>query len=456
MAVATAAGTASETFNGDPVGAEAAEGQGQSASRDADLARPAASLISTIEIRDGSALAHYPRHAAAITSMRLWMDTSPEKAHMEPPGLVFWLHATSAACNRLAAVTSIHVELPGVLQAMEPTIMDSLLASIARACPSLRCLSMGNIVREEEGLVRAMFSAIGRHLPGIVELQLGLEFEYEDNFAIVGIDWAACLPRGLQKFTGYHVALHHELLQQLVLMPSLTDVEVFGLSLLGEELLEIQSDACTWRILRLKSGFPSCQELGRFTAAMPLLHLDCVDTSWYLGDAVEELAAVAKAAAWLSQIRNSPEELSVILRSGAGGAAATTAGLIMSSLAPLSGPLNSLHLVGWPVTEETLYELAEALPSVGKLTLWSCSLSGRAWSSMLTLTSVTDLTIYDGATIPLAQIIALVSAISPPMALTFEGGSVSIEDQAGWEAFEAEHRRINRQLQVTVHITQGQ
>ena len=77
---------------------------------------------------------------------------------------------------------------------------------------------------------------------------------------------------------------------------------------------------------------------------------------------------------------------------------------------------------------------------------------------MLTLTSVTDLKIYGradgGGTIPLAQIIAFASAVSRPMALTFKGGVVSEEDQAGWEAFEEEQRQNNGLQQITVHISQ--
>ena len=142
-----------------------------------DLRLLASSLISSIEIRDAFALAHYPKHAAAITSMRLWMCPFHGKAHMEPPCMVTWLQSTSAISKRLAAVTSVRVELPesvadGEVQPMEPAIMDSLVASIGQACPSLR---MDGIDRDNEELVRAMFTAIGKHLPSIVELQLGLD-----------------------------------------------------------------------------------------------------------------------------------------------------------------------------------------------------------------------------------------------------------------------------------------
>ena len=112
------------------------------------------------------------------------------------------------------------------------------------------------------------------------------------DFAIAGIDWAACLPRGLHMFTSM-VNLHRELLQQLVLMPSLTEVAICGLSIDEEGQLEVQSEVCAWHILRLESGFPSCQELGRFTSAMPLLHLDCDDPAWFLGADIGEPAIVA-------------------------------------------------------------------------------------------------------------------------------------------------------------------
>ena len=166
---------------------------------------------------------------------------------------------------------------------------------------------------------------------------------------------------------------------------------------------------------------------------------------------------MAKAAAWLSHIRNSPEELSIGWVIHIPDAATTTAGII-SALAPLSG-LVSLELSHWPVTERALDELAEALPNVCKLALKSCSISSGAWDRMLSLTSVTDLTItwksFMGDTVPLAQIIAFTSAISRPMALHFNGGSVSKADRAGWEASKetlGEQRRDLGLPQLTVHI----
>ena len=409
------------------------------------------SLISATEICDASALALYPRHAAALNTMWLRMTTFLGEAHMEPPFMVSWLQATSAACNRLAAITIVHVELPGMLQAIDAATMDSLLASIAHACPSLRCLSIEGIMREEEDLVRAMLSAIGQHLPRICDLQLESADGFE--FAIAGIDWEACLPRDLQKFSS-NTSLHHELLQQLVQMPSLTEVAVLRLSTAVEEMLEVQSDSCTWRILRLKSGFPSCQDLGRFTSAMPLLHLYCEGSVQWFWGAAEEGPIMAKAAAWLSQIRNSPGELSLWPREGA---AASHAGII-SALAPLSGPVVSLQLGCWPVTDGTLEELAASLPNVHKLTLWSSSISNNAWDRMLSLSSVKDLSMYGpaagGNTTPLAQIITFTSAISRPMALTFGNGAISMDDQAGWEAFEKEERRSSGLQQITVRFTQ--
>ena len=51
------------------------------------------------------------------------------------------------------------------------------LASIGRACPNLRSLRMEGIHRAQEDLIRAMFAAIGQHLPGIIELQLELDLD---------------------------------------------------------------------------------------------------------------------------------------------------------------------------------------------------------------------------------------------------------------------------------------
>ena len=431
-----------------------------------DLRLLASSLISSIEIHDAFALAQYPRHAAAITSMRLCISPSPEEGPMEPCCMVTWLQSTSAISNRLAAVTSVWVELPQPCEeeTMEPAVMDNLLASIARACPSLRCLRMDGIYRvdeDDEDLVRAMFTAIGEYLPGIVELQLELGAESDDfNFNIAGIDWADCLPRGLQKFSS-NVHLHHTLLQQLVLMPALAEVVVWSL---GDEddNTEVQSGGCAWRVLRIGGhdvGFPSYKSLGRFSAAMPLLHLYSDDPVYWTLDATShtEGNAVAKAVAWLSEISNCPKAISISWGYGRTPDAASTAGII-SALTPLSG-LVSLELSHWPVTERALDELAEALPNVCKLALKSCSISSGAWDRMLSLTSVTDLTItwksFMGDTVPLAQIIAFTSAISRPMALHFNGGSVSKADRAGWEAskeYLGEQRRDLGLPQLTVHI----
>ena len=429
-----------------------------------DLRLLASSLISTIEVRDAFALAHYPRHAAAITSMRLKMYILPLAEHMEPFCMVTWLRSTTTACNRLAAVTRVRVELQWPdddVDPMEPDVMDSLLASIGRACPNLRCLRIDSIDREDEVLVCAMFAAIGQRLPAIIELQLELTWNDEavmiEGFDIAGIDWAACLPRGLQKFSSF-VQLHPELLQQLARLPSLAEVEVCNL---GDEddTTEVQSSSCAWKVLTVMGCYyPSCKTLGRFTAAMPSLHLYCDEPAfWDLDDASQvEGGSVAKAAAWLSHIRNCPEELSIGWVIHIPDAATTTAGII-AALAPLSG-LVLLELYHWPVSEATLDELALALPNVGKLILNSCSMSSGAWLRMLSLTSVTDLRItrsLDGETISLAQIIAFTSAVSRPMALTFAGGCMSKTDQAGWEAYEEEQRRQNiGQPQRVVRITQ--
>ena len=431
-----------------------------------DLRVLASSLISSIVIRDALALAHFPRHAAVIKSMRLCMSPSPDEAHMEPPFMLTWLQSTLAACNRLANVTVVRIELPDSdedsepgdeVVPVDPAVMGSLLASIGRACPNLRCLHIDGIDCAVEELVRVMFAAIGQHLPRIVDLQLGLAWgsdvhSYDiHSYDIPGIDWAACLPRGLQTFRS-SVDLHHDLLQHLVQMPALVNVAVQSL---GDEDTEVQSAGCAWRNLEIDGNdFPSYQTLCRFTAAMPLLHLYCTcccEVYWGLeATSKAEGPAVAKAAAWLSQTRNYPKELSIGWRSIPD--AASAAGII-SALAPLSG-LVSLGLDYWPVTERTLDELTRSLPNVGKLTLSSCSISSGAWQRLLSLTSVTDLTISrwsfdavdNSSAIPLAQIIAFVSDVSHPMTLNIRSEAVSEADRAGWEAvketLEARRRRM--------------
>ena len=436
-----------------------------------DLRRLGSSLISSIEIRDAYALNHFPRHATAITSMELWMCPSPGKEHMAPPCMVSWLQFTSAACDRLGGVTNIRMELPQSLAEdeedskpwpVDPATMDNLLTSIGQACSSLRSLYIGGIDRANEELVRTMFSALGQHLPNIVELQLDLAWESDIwDFDIAGIDWAACLPRGLRKFS-IPVRVHHELLQHLVQMPSLAEVAIFGL---GYEDTEVQSDGCAWRILQLDDeGCLSCKALGRFTTSMPLLHLYSFhQPHWNLDATSEALGpAVSKAAAWLSKISNCPEELTIGWEFGFPDAAFSAD--VISALAPLSG-LVSLELDLWLITEGTLDKIALTLPNVNELTFKSCSISSGAWLRMLTLSSLAVLTISrwpiadaDKFAIPLSQIIAFTAFVLRPMTLNFNRGCVSDADHAGWDAFKEtleEQRRSMGLPKVTVHITSG-
>lgn len=95
-----------------------------------DLWLLASSLISAIEVRDAFALDRYPRHAAAITSMWLRMRPSPGEAHMEPPCMVSWLQANSAACDHLAAVTIARVALPGTMRSLRTWIQTPWLACL--------------------------------------------------------------------------------------------------------------------------------------------------------------------------------------------------------------------------------------------------------------------------------------------------------------------------------------
>ena len=282
------------------------------------------------------------------------------------------------------------------------------------------------------------------------------------NFDISNIDWAACLPRGLQKFSS-NIHLNHNLLQQLVQMPALAEVAVCSL---GQEAMKVQSDNCAWRSLRLSDGLPSCEVLARFTAAMPLLQMPSLDREvelqsphqWFFtpfGSTSVDRTIVAKAAAWLSHVNNCPKELSVRWgwRANYWPDAASTVGYI-SALAPLSG-LVSLELVLWPITERTLDELALALPNVEKLILNSCSISSGAWSRMSSLKSVTDLKIthqHTNHTIPLADIVAFTSAVSHPMSIHFNYSTVSEADRGGWEAFKGTLKERRRSMGLP-HIT---
>lgn len=338
---------------------------------------------------------------------------------------------------------------------MDPDTMVSLLASIGQACPNLSCLCITDIDHFGVDSLLAMLTAIGQHFPRIVELQLDMDEAArlldKWDFNMAGVDWAACLPRGLQKFRT-SVNLHSDLLQQLVQLPSLAEVVV---GRMGEGAAEVQSGG--WRTLRTEC-FPSYKSLGRFSTAMPLLHLYSDAAAHWDLDATSQTEgpAVAKAAAWLSQISNCPREL--FLSCGRGLPDAATGAGIITALGPLSD-LVSLQLDHWSVSERTLDELAGVLPNISK----SCSICIGLWlrRSRLLSPSLTDQLLLSRDTISssilLARLIARPRAISGPMTPpTFEDGSaLSQAERAGWGAFKQaleEHRWNRGQPRITVHI----
>ena len=425
------------------------------------LRRISSSLISRIDVVNARALACFPKFAA-LTSMRLGFmlrsGDADQATELEPYALVAWLQATSAVCNRLETVTEVYMTL---VDSMDAATLGSLVESLARACPSLRSLHIDDIDRQNEQLVAAMLTAIGQHLPRIVELGLelchmGTEGHRDYNLDITGIDWAACLPRGLQKFRS-SVHLHHELLQQLAQMPVLTEVAVWSLGNRDpgheeEEQREVQSDACMWRKLQILGYlFPTPADLCSFTAWPPHLRL-LFDRDYDIGGWVldarlpysRQSLALTTAAARLSQSLVPTDNIGWDDFSlGWGKAipdAAAAVGFI-SALAPMSAlSIPRLTLDHWPVTERTLDELVKALPFVSELTLVDCSISSGAWLRMLSLKSVTHLALFR-APVSLTQVVAFTSVVSHYMALECADST----DDAGWHDFQGALMEQRRQ-----------
>ena len=414
----------------------------------------ASSLISRIDVYDARALACFPKFAA-LTSMRLGLMLRTGGAELEPYALVAWLQATSAVSNRLETVTDVLV----ILMDMDAVTLGSLIESLARACPNLRSLHIGDIDRQNENLVVIMLMSIGLHFPRLTELRLELDAsglqDRDYNFNIAGINWAGCLPRGLQKFRS-SVHLHHELLQQLAQMPSLTDVTVWSLYSLEpgqeeEERREVQSHTCAWKKLDiLGDRFPTHAELCSFTAWPQQLRLFFdrnLEIGWTLDAKIpysRQCLVVETAADRLSHCLNPSDyfgwdDFSL----GWGQAIPDTASAVgfVSALAPMRGlAIPRLTLDHWPVTDRTLDELVMALPFADELTLVDCSISSGAWLRMLSLTPVTHLCLVR-TPVPLAQVVAFASAVSRPMVLRCLGST----DQPGWDDFQGalmEQRRL--------------
>ena len=66
---------------------------------------------------------------------------------------------------------------------------------------------------------------------------------------------------------------------------------------------------------------------------------------------------------------------------------------MIRGLAPLASYISSLSLKGWQITAEVIVAIAEALPTLGSLSLQCCTLDKGAWRELLTLTSVSELTL---------------------------------------------------------------
>ena len=403
------------------------------------------SLIHKIKIRSIDALAKFPRHAT-INAMEL--NLIPQLG-LELPAMLTWLVIASSAGTRLNSVIDISVRLCHHSNApqMDAASVAPFISAIGQACPNLQGLAVGHLdVHHREPIV-ALFSAIGLHLPNLTSLKISIP-SGSNLLSDWNIDWAASLPRSLQILHLPSNYLHHELLQHLLQMPQLEEVEarsIIGAS--ADRQQALQSDACTWRRLKLFI-FPSFWDVCRFTTwpDLSLIIYPGHPARWTLNPhSPDQTRAVAKAATRLalcsgSMLRDKPF---AIVWESVPTDPSLSAG-ILSALAPMADNIATLFLDNWTITAALLDELAQSLPHTSSLYLVRCTFTSEAWLRLLTLTSVRAL-YFLALTKPedrlpehqvqLVDVVAYTLSVPHAMKLFFHEGCMTASDMLAWKAF---------------------
>ena len=211
------------------------------------------SFISEAEVENvASDMQTFPRHAT-IRTLDLWMQ--PAKA---ADWLQDYVGSDPDAAGRLQLLEKVKFSMGDVLAGTwvghpHPEDGPALLDVIAQLCPNVRSLLL--YLSEANAVNLPLLRSLGTHMPHLTELCLdrGEDGQFIDD-SKGSMDWAACLPPCLAKFSMPNSCLTRELIRQLVRMPLLLEVEAYGLEEFptGEIINEdpVEMETCAWQMLR--------------------------------------------------------------------------------------------------------------------------------------------------------------------------------------------------------------
>ena len=287
-------------------------------------------------------------------------------------------------------------------------------------------------------------------MPHLLHLMVDLTGDAAYHLKITGIDWAACLPSGMQRLQLPGVNLHHKLLQHLVQMPSLVDLQVSSLSLPGlprsrraEEFGIIQSDACAWKTLSL-DGLPSFHVVQRFTL-WPRLRLFVSNkiTRWRLGaPSLDQDLAVAGAAVKLSTCNLNTFMISLSFDSVMTLGSPDT---VLRALDLLAASICGVHLHHCRISARCLDVIAESLPSLKYLILADSAMEEEAWLRLLSLTSVTRITLKEASRVSAVHLTAFTSAVQRAVQISITEDCTTGAD---WMALKAWQSTLKTQREI--------
>ena len=205
------------------------------------------SFISEVEVDDAAAMQPFPRHATAIRTLGLWV--APNEASN-------WLRAYAVsdpgAAGRLQLLEGVKCTNWAYRAEPDPEDGPALLEAITQLCPNVRRLLVN--LNKVDAINLPLVRSLGNHLPHLTELCLDSGDDYEHNLLHnSGMDWAACLPPCLTKFSMPDTRLPPDLILHLLRVPSLLEVEAYGLDgfeAIGDpiEMEACRREACVWML----------------------------------------------------------------------------------------------------------------------------------------------------------------------------------------------------------------
>ena len=371
---------------------------------------------------------------------------------MHPEKAAMWLQATwAAAPERLLTVTKVQVHTISANDedAWEdvPDHLDALLEAISCSCPNATSLEIFSLLKGEAHLAAPFFASLGHHLPHLLELRASSHPPNDDVVEVPGStaqQWAACLPPGLRKLALPGMAIHGNMLQHLVTMPSLIELEAFSLCEYGARgpFPAVQSEACAWQVLRLHD-LPAWGLINSFSTWPVGLKLEvsspgAVEFEWGLEmpPSRQQALAVWEAAAKLSACIDSPRfplsclVLACRVESRMSPSEAATAVALIYALKPLDATLQGVRLKRWRVTAGVLQALTMYLPNTVMLGLEDCIVDSGAWQCLSVQPRLERLLFLGRTRTTLAQILVLAEGVKQGLEILVGMGCMTAADRA--------------------------